>query len=173
MYVVAIYSEQMFRGTTLMMYITCSIWVFGMSNRKLVSFRLPDDLMQDLREQADRISISVTELVCRLLRQGLKHQQEHLQSDNDEQAKTSRDKRIFSLEEELQELKQSQQPAQAIGTIPLQTFLAAQSLIGHDSIEIKSRLTQLEKMHKSEVEMSTRLTEIEQMVKTLVDRIQE
>jgi hypothetical protein len=144
-----------------------------MSNRKLVSFRLPDDLMQDLREQADRISISVTELVCRFLRQGLKNQQAHLQEDSDDQVKMLRDKRIVSLEEELQDLKQSKQSAQAIGTTPLHTLLAAQSLIGHDSIEIKSRLTQLEKMHESEVEMSTRLTEIEQMVKTLVDHIQE
>ena len=144
-----------------------------MSKRKLVSFRLPDDLVQDLREQADRVSISVTELVCRFLRQGLKNQQDHPQEDSDEQVKMLMDKRIFSLEEELQDLKQSRQSAQAIGTTPFHTLLAAQSLIGHESIEIKSRLTQLEKMHESEVEMSTRLTEIEQMVKTLVDHIPE
>jgi len=144
-----------------------------MSSRKLVSFRLPDDLMQDLREQADRVSISVTELVCRFLRQGLKTHQDHPPEDGDEQVKMLMDKRIVSLEEELQDLKQSRQSAQAIGTTPLHTLLAAQSLIGHESIEIKSRLTQLEKMQESDVEMSTRLTEIEQMVKTLVDHIQE
>ncbi len=121
----------------------------------------------------------MTELVCRFLRQGLKNQQEHFQSDNDEPAKMLRDKRIASLEE-LQDLKQPKQSAQAIGTTPLQMFLAAQSLTGPDSIEIKSRLTQLEKMHESEiekkheseVEMITRLTEIEQVVKTIVDQIQ-
>ncbi len=39
--------------------------------RKLVSFRLPGDLMQDLKEQAEADGVSVTELVCRYSRQGL------------------------------------------------------------------------------------------------------
>ncbi|WP_017299036.1 hypothetical protein [Nodosilinea nodulosa] len=39
--------------------------------RKLVSYRLADDLQQALKERASREGISATELVNRLLRQGL------------------------------------------------------------------------------------------------------
>jgi hypothetical protein len=39
--------------------------------KKLVSFRLPDDLMQGLKAKAETEGVSVTELVCRFSRQGL------------------------------------------------------------------------------------------------------
>jgi hypothetical protein len=39
--------------------------------KKLVSFRLPNDLMQDLKQRAEADGVSVTELVCRFSRQGL------------------------------------------------------------------------------------------------------
>jgi translation initiation factor 2B subunit (eIF-2B alpha/beta/delta family) len=60
------------------------------SDRKLVSFRLPEDLMNDLRSRADEEESSVTDLVCRLLRQGMK---------------SSPDDRISALEDEIQELR--------------------------------------------------------------------
>ncbi|WP_424094335.1 ribbon-helix-helix domain-containing protein [Moorena producens] len=40
-------------------------------SRKLVSFRLSEDLAQALKERAEEMGISVTELINRLLRQGL------------------------------------------------------------------------------------------------------
>ncbi|NEP29600.1 CopG family antitoxin [Moorena sp. SIO3I6] len=40
-------------------------------SRKLVSFRLSEDLLQTLKERAEEMGISVTELINRLLRQGL------------------------------------------------------------------------------------------------------
>jgi hypothetical protein len=139
-----------------------------MSNRKLVSFRLPDDLMQDLRTTADHDSISVTELVCRLLRQGLKSHADRSTEDSDDRVEMLVDKRIASLEEELQDLKQFRQAAQSVPTPPSHKLMATQSWMSHES-----RLTQLERMKESNGEMNTRLTEIEQMVKTLVAHIQD
>ncbi|NEN95973.1 MAG: ribbon-helix-helix protein, CopG family, partial [Moorea sp. SIO3I7] len=40
-------------------------------SRKLVSFRLSEDLAQALKDRAEEKGISVTELINRLLRQGL------------------------------------------------------------------------------------------------------
>ncbi|OLT61579.1 ribbon-helix-helix protein, CopG family [Moorena bouillonii] len=40
-------------------------------SRKLVSFRLSEDLAQALKDRAEEMGISVTELINRLLRQGL------------------------------------------------------------------------------------------------------
>ena len=69
------------------------------ADKKLVSFRLPEDLLQHLRDKADYSGISVTELVCRLLRQGL------LEEPDD---------RIKTLESEIHELRQQlKQPTNA------------------------------------------------------------
>ncbi|MBD0304069.1 MAG: hypothetical protein ICV85_18460 [Tolypothrix sp. T3-bin4] len=59
-------------------------------DRKMVSFRLPEDLLQELRDRADEDGIPLTELVCRFLKQGL-------------QATT--DDRIATLEAEIKELR--------------------------------------------------------------------
>jgi hypothetical protein len=64
------------------------------SDKKLVSFRLPEDLLEALRERADQDNTTVTELVCRLMRQGLQ---------------TSPDDRISALEDEVRELRQLRQ----------------------------------------------------------------
>jgi hypothetical protein len=102
-----------------------------MSNKKLVSFRLPDDLMNNLREKADHDNISVTELVCRFLWQGLK-----------EEASQPADRRITSLEAEVQDLRQ----AKSVPPTPLYALLT-QSSIAHDStIEMGARLSRLEQM---------------------------
>jgi plasmid stability protein len=62
--------------------------------RKLVSYRLDDDLIQDLKKQADADGITVTELVNRLLRQSLQI------------GRSSMEKRLAALEESLQKLEQ-------------------------------------------------------------------
>jgi len=98
-------------------------------NKKLVSFRLPEELIQDLRDKADIDGISVTELVSRLLRQGLK---EH--TDND---------RIANLEEEIRALRQSKQSG-GIGMTPVYTLLS-QGLVAHEKdAEMKERIDRLE-----------------------------
>jgi len=142
-----------------------------MSNKKLVSFRLSDDLMQNLRTQADHDGISVTELVSRLLRQGL-HSRENGQYNDEARVSALVNQRIASLEEELQDLKLSKQPAQS-GTLTALQALLTQNIVDSDSIEIKSRLTQLEKMHESNLEMKTHITQIEQMMERLIAQVKE
>lgn len=142
-----------------------------MSNKKLVSFRLPDDLMHDLRIEADQEGISVTELVTRRLRQG-SFSQEVSKQNEEEQVNALVNKRIASLEEELQDLRSSKQPAQS-GTMTALQALLTQSLVNPDNIEIKSRLTQLEKMHESNLEMKTHIAQIEQMVERLIAHVKD
>jgi hypothetical protein len=104
-----------------------------MSNKKLVSFRLPDDLMNTLKEKADHDNTSVTELVCRFLWQGLK----------EEASQPAADRRITSLEAEVQDLRQAKHPV----TPPPLYALLTQSSIAHDStIEMGARLSRLEQM---------------------------
>ncbi|MBD2021183.1 hypothetical protein H6F43_13450 [Leptolyngbya sp. FACHB-36] len=99
-------------------------------DRKLVSFRLPEDLLQALRNQADRDSISVTELVCRLLRQGLE----------------AGDDRISELESQIRDLRLKQVPVNQIPTNPFYPWLA-QGVAPHDADpETKERLARLERL---------------------------
>jgi len=107
-----------------------------MSNRKLVSFRLPDDLMQDLRERAEHEGISVTELVNRFLRQGL-------EGGVDKRVETLVDERIAPLNEQIQELKNKQS-----AVMPTSPFFAllAQPPTQESEQDMKARLDRLEKM---------------------------
>jgi len=113
-----------------------------MSSRKLVSFRLPDELMDDLRDRADADGISVTELVCRLLRQGL-------QKTADESVATLVDERFATLKAQMrQELSQSRQSGiNPLAHAPVYAALIPQAQVtyGGDN-EVKERLTRLEEM---------------------------
>jgi hypothetical protein len=109
-----------------------------MSNKKLVSFRLPDDLMQDLREKADADGISVTELVCRLLRQGLP-------SSGECRTGAVVDQRIASLETEIQEMRQTKQ-VNPVPPTPLYALLTQSAMQSECDLETKMRLTRLEGM---------------------------
>ncbi len=64
------------------------------ASKKLVSFRLSEELLQALKDRADDDGVTVTELVTRLLKQGLQ---------------TSEDDRITALEAEIKELRQFKQ----------------------------------------------------------------
>jgi predicted transcriptional regulator len=64
------------------------------ASKKLVSFRLSEELLQALKDRADEDGVTVTELVTRLLKQGLQ---------------TSEDDRITALETEIKELRQFKQ----------------------------------------------------------------
>jgi hypothetical protein len=100
------------------------------SDRKLVSFRLPENLMQDLRERADSDSISVTELVCRLLRQGLQAQV---------------DDRIETLETEIRELRKLKQVnLGGISPAPIYTMVPHSNFAPESDTETKRRLADLE-----------------------------
>lgn len=100
------------------------------SDRKLVSFRLPEELMQELRERADQSGISVTELVYRFLRQGLQ---------------TTVDERIASLEAEVQELRKLKQVnLNPISSTPVYTLLPPSFATSNVDGETKQRIDRLE-----------------------------
>jgi hypothetical protein len=100
------------------------------SDRKLVSFRLPEDLMQDLRERAESDNISVTELVYRLLKQGL-----HANVDD----------RISVLEAEIQELRRLRQMNfSSISPAPVYTMLPHSGYAPENDIETRQRVAKLE-----------------------------
>lgn len=100
------------------------------SDRKLVSFRLPEDLMQELRDRAESDSISVTELVCRLLRQGLQ---------------ASVDDRITALEAEIRELRRLKQVNFSnISPAPFYALLPHSGYSSENDVETKQRIARLE-----------------------------
>lgn len=101
------------------------------SDKKLVSFRLPEDLLEALRERADQDNTTVTELVCRLIRQGLQ---------------TSTDDRISALEDEVRELRQLRQVNFSnLSPMPLYASLMPQNMMQAEADqETRLRILRLE-----------------------------
>lgn len=101
------------------------------SDKKLVSFRLPEDLLDALRERADQDNTTVTELVCRLVRQGLQ---------------TSTDSRISALEDEVRELRQLKQVNFGnLSPMPLYASLLPQNVVPTEADhETRLRIVRLE-----------------------------
>jgi len=130
-------------------------------NRKLVSFRLPEDLIQDLREQAGVDGIAVTELVCRLLRQGLRTSTDAPEND-----------RIAALEDEIRELRQLQQinfSNVASAAPPAPVYMFPQPVATRESDgEIKQRMDDLEALMR---EVRTSCASIPKL-ESLVEEIQ-
>ncbi|MBM0743844.1 hypothetical protein JOY44_19845 [Phormidium sp. CLA17] len=125
-------------------------------DRKLVSFRLPEDLMQDLRERAGVDGIAVTELVCRLLRQGLK---------------TSTDDRVAALEDEIRELRQLQQinfSNVASAAPPAPVYMFPQPVPAREGDgEIKQRMADLEALMKEVITSCASIPKLESLVEEI------
>jgi hypothetical protein len=121
------------------------------ADKKLVSFRLSEDLLQALRERAHEDSVSVTELVSRLLKQGLQ---------------STMDDRFAALEAEVKELRQFKQTH--FGNLPPLTVypsLVPQGLISSQpDSETKQRIANLE------VEMKEGMARLEAMMEVLASR---
>lgn len=119
-------------------------------DRKPVSFRLPEELLQELRERADADAISVTELVYRFLKQGL-------QSNVDD--------RIAELETQIRDLKQSKSvptpmsPASFYSLLP-QSFVASEADPG-----VRGRIERLEAlMEEVLIEQRTYVKRLEEVL---------
>lgn len=128
-------------------------------NRKLVSFRLPEDLIQDLREQAGVDGIAVTELVCRLLRQGLRTSNDAPEND-----------RIAALEDEIQELRRLQQIISSVASVtsPALAYMVAQPVPTRDSDgEIKQRMAELEGLMKQVMTSCASIPKLESLVEEI------
>ncbi len=125
-----------------------------MSNKKLISFRLPEDLIESLRDQADHDGISLTELVCRRLRQ------EPQESGKLSSATSELDKLVSTLVQQVQDLKHERNTYQSPSPTPLYAALLAPPLpapVPTSSFEELGRYL-VEKLEKLE----TRLAQVEQ-----------
>lgn len=120
-----------------------------MTERKLVSFRLPEDLLDELRKQAAYDAISLTELITRRLRIESPKGDPHLV-----QEQVTLDKRIAFLEEEIQELRRSKQIADPIPLTPLSALVAQNIVHQEREREIHDRLSRLEKMMEQLIRQS-------------------
>ncbi|NJL45144.1 MAG: hypothetical protein HC922_04065 [Leptolyngbyaceae cyanobacterium SM2_3_12] len=96
--------------------------------RKLVSYRLADDLQEALKERASTEGISATELVNRLLRQGL--------SDHDDEAPT--EFRLSHLEQVLHQLEK-----RVDGVTDLGNSTQSSPMISRQLMEVEIRLREL------------------------------
>ena len=125
-------------------------------DKKLVSFRLPEDLMQDLRDRAGTDGIAVTELVSRLLRQGLR---------------TSTDDRVAALEDEIRELKHLQQinfSSVASAAPPTPVYMFPQPVSTRESDgEIKQRMADLEVLMKEVMTSCASIPKLESLVEEM------
>ncbi|EKQ68294.1 hypothetical protein OsccyDRAFT_2821 [Leptolyngbyaceae cyanobacterium JSC-12] len=112
------------------------------ADKKLVSFRLPEDLLQGLRGKADYYGISVTELVCRLLRQGL-------EEDGGDRIKT--------LEAEIRDLRQRLRQANSSNGVTHTLLYPVQ--------------TQATVPYSNSSGLEQRMERLEAMLEVLADRI--
>ncbi|MBW4654934.1 MAG: hypothetical protein KME20_18115 [Kaiparowitsia implicata GSE-PSE-MK54-09C] len=123
-----------------------------MSNKKLISFRLPEDLIESLRDQADHDGISLTELVCRRLRQEPQEPGKLSSSTSD------LDKLVSTLAQQVQDLKHERSTYPSPSPTPLYALLAPPAPAPTSSFEelgrylvnklekLETRLAQMEKI---------------------------
>ena len=117
----------------------------GSMSRILVSFRLADDLRQALKERASTEGISTTELVNRLLRQGLVD-----------------DKTSFSVEGRLAELESTVQHLLKV----FEFERRKREAFFHPGYELERRLVDLEeKLQQISVDVEVRRQRLETLVR--------
>lgn len=87
-----------------------------MTNKKLYSFRLPEDLMEEIRAKADAERVSATDLVIKFIRQGLNQ---------------GMDKRLETLEGAVKSLQESSSmsPTSLYTLVPQDSMLRQKSQI--------------------------------------------
>lgn len=117
-----------------------------MSIKKLVSFRLPEELITALRVRAKGDGISMTELVFRLLKQGLSQTGD----DEAEPLETLVNQRVANkvatLEAEFHKLQEEKRHADSWVSSPLYSLLMQNALEQSQDFKNRERLDRLERM---------------------------
>ncbi len=108
--------------------------------RKLVSFRLADDLQQALKDQSHHEGISTTELVNRLLRQGLALMQSPNQASGD--CSSDIDERLKVVEEAVREIIYKQGLASNVVTPSVRSTLAS---CKESPVPLQAKIYEMEK----------------------------
>lgn len=121
------------------------------ASKKLVSFRLSEELLQALKDRADDDGVTVTDLVTRLLKQGLQ---------------TSEDDRITALEAEIKELRQFKQVNfSGISSVPVyhQPYFPQNAVPYNCDLETKQYIESLIK-----TQVQDEIAELKAMVKEVL-----
>ncbi|MBE9041209.1 hypothetical protein IQ235_10505 [Oscillatoriales cyanobacterium LEGE 11467] len=97
-------------------------------SKKMYSFRLPEELMEALREKADRDGVSATELVVRFIRLGLQN---------------PLDKRMETLEEEVKSLQQQQQTQTKAAVASPMVLVPPSALVPDANASLQSEMAKI------------------------------
>lgn len=117
-----------------------------MSVKKLVSFRLPEELIAALRLRAKGDGISMTELVFRLLKQGL-NQSGDAEAEPLEALVNQRvANKVATLEAEFHKLQDEKRQADSLVSSPLYSLLMQSAFEQSQDFKNRERLDRLEKM---------------------------
>ncbi len=123
-----------------------------MSIKKLVSFRLPEELIEALRVRAKGDGISMTELVFRLLKQGLA-QTGAVEGEPIEALVNQRvASKVATLEAEFHKLQDKRDQADALVSSPLYSLLMQNAFEQSQDFKNRERLDRLEKIVEQLVE---------------------
>lgn len=122
-----------------------------MSIKKLVSFRLPEELIAALRVRAQGDGISMTELVFRLLKQGLS--QRDAEAEPIETLVNQRvANKVATLEAEFHKLQDEKKQAESWVSSPLYSLLMQNAFEQSQDFKNRERLDRLERMVEQLVE---------------------
>lgn len=117
-----------------------------MSVKKLVSFRLPEELIAALRVRAQGDGISMTELVFRLLKQGLSQSGDAEAEPLEALVNQRVANKVATLEAEFHKLQDEKKQADSLVSSPLYSLLMQSAFEQSHDFKNRERLDRLEKM---------------------------
>lgn len=117
-----------------------------MSVKKLVSFRLPEELIAALRVRAQGDGISMTELVFRLLKQGLSQSGDEEAEPLEALVNQRVANKVATLEAEFHKLQDEKKQADSLVSSPLYSLLMQSAFEQSQDFKNRERLDRLEKM---------------------------
>lgn len=117
-----------------------------MSVKKLVSFRLPEELIAALRVRAQGDGISMTELVFRLLKQGLSQSGDAEAEPLEALVNQRVANKVATLEAEFHKLQDEKKQADSWVSSPLYSLLMQSAFEQSQDFRNRERLDRLEKM---------------------------
>lgn len=117
-----------------------------MSVKKLVSFRLPEELIAALRVRAQGDGISMTELVFRLLKQGLNQSGDAEVEPLEALVNQRVANKVATLEAEFHKLQDEKKQAGSLVSSPLYSLLMQSAFEQSQDFKNRERLDRLEKM---------------------------
>ncbi|MEM8613889.1 MAG: hypothetical protein AAGF93_17835 [Cyanobacteria bacterium P01_H01_bin.105] len=115
-------------------------------NKKLVSFRLPEELIAALRVRAQGDGISMTELVFRLLKQGLSQTGDAEAEPLETLVNQRVANKVATLEAEFHKLQDEKKQAESWVSSPLYSLLMQSAFEQSQDFKNRERLDRLEKM---------------------------